>query len=216
MTAIDLTTLTDLFLTWIVTYGASIFALALFLGALGVPVPGTLFVLAAGAFVRQEVLDMGSALLFGLLGVVIGDVISYGVGYFARGWLTRRFGGSATWQRAEASFQARGGIAVYLSRWLITPIAIPIDWIAGSSGYRFSRFLLYDAAGELTWLLLYGGLGYWFGSQWELISELASDMSGLLVGVVVFGMGVYLLRRKRPLVNEDTEEIGPISEISPI
>ncbi|MEM7115764.1 MAG: DedA family protein [Chloroflexota bacterium] len=210
MTAIDLTTLTDLFLTWIVTYGASIFALALFLGALGIPVPGTLFVLAAGAFVRQGVLDMGGALLFGLVGVVIGDAISYGVGYFARGWLTRRFGSSATWQRAETSFQERGGIAVYLSRWLITPIAIPIDWIAGSSGYRFSRFLLYDAAGELTWLLLYGGLGYWFGSQWELISELASDMSGLLVGVVVLGLGVYLLRRKRPLSNEEapTAEMG--------
>lgn len=201
----DLTALSDLFLTWMVTYGASVFALALLIGALGVPVPGTLFVLAAGAFVRQEVLDLGSALTLGLLGVVIGDAISFGIGYFARGWLQRRFGNSSSWQQSEETFQKRGGIAVYLTRWLLTPIAIPVNWIAGSSGYKFSRFLLYDAAGELTWLLLYGGLGYWFGSQWELISDFASDFSGLLLGVVVLGVGVYLLLRKRPSLAEQLD-----------
>lgn len=211
MTALDLTALSDLFLTWMVTYGASVLALALLIGALGVPVPGTLFVLAAGAFVRQEVLDISSALALGLLGVLIGDMLSYSIGYFARGWLQRRFGASASWQQAEATFHKRGGIAVYLTRWLLTPIAIPVNWIAGSSGYKFSRFLLYDAAGEITWLLLYGGLGYWFGSQWELISEFVSDFSGLLVGVAVFGVGIYMWLRKQPSVVETGDyrlEIG--------
>jgi membrane protein DedA with SNARE-associated domain len=43
--------------------------------------------------------------------------------------------------------------------------------------------------------LLYGGLGYAFGSQWELISNFISDFSGLLVGLVVLGVGIYLMFR---------------------
>lgn len=173
------------------------FALALFVGGLGVPVPGTLFVVAAGAFVRQEVLSMGDTLLLGLVGVVIGDVLSYSIGRLARVWLQRRFGQSSTWQQAEATFQQRGGVAVYLSRWLLTPIAIPVNWVAGSSGYPVSRFVFYDVVGELTWLVLFGGLGYAFGSQWEVISEFVSNFSGLLVGVAVFGVGVYLLVNRK-------------------
>ena len=45
--------LADLFLTGMVTYGPLALGIALFVGALGLLVPGTLFVLATGAFVRQ-------------------------------------------------------------------------------------------------------------------------------------------------------------------
>ena len=204
MTLSDFSNISDLFLSWFLIYGASMFALALFVGALGVPVPGTLFVVAAGAFVRQEVLGISDTLLFGLVGVVVGDVLSYSIGRLARVWLQKRFGNSKTWQQAESTFQDRGGVAVYLSRWLLTPIAIPVNWVAGSSGYTVSRFLMYDAAGELTWLLLFGGLGYAFGSQWEVISEFVSDFSGLLVGVAVLGIGVYLLVKKRPFSHQPT------------
>ena len=54
---------------------------------------------------------------------------------------------------------------------------------------------MFDISGELTWIILYGGLGYAFGSQWELISNFISDFSGLLVGLVVLGVGVYLMFR---------------------
>jgi membrane protein DedA with SNARE-associated domain len=46
--------------------------------------------------------------------------------------------------------------------------------------------------GELTWLLLYGGLGYWFGSQWELVYNFMSNFGGLVLGVVFFGFGIRL------------------------
>ncbi|MGB0387577.1 MAG: DedA family protein [Ardenticatenaceae bacterium] len=189
--------LTEYFLTWVVTYGSPVLALALLLGALGVPLPGTFMVLAAGAFVRQGVIDWYSAFTLALLGVVFGDMVSYGMGRFANGWVERRFGESPTWQNAQNTFEQRGAMAIYLTRFLLTPLAIPTNLIAGGSGYPFWRFLLVDAAGETTWLLLYGGIGYTFASQWEAISDLISDFSGLLVGLAFLLGGTYLLLRRR-------------------
>lgn len=194
MTDLDLNTLV---LSWITTYGSPMVGVVLLLGALGIPVPGTLIVIASGAFVRQEFLDFYSTPLLALAGAVSGDVVVYGVGRFARIWIQKRFGQSAAWQKAQDFFDRRGGIAIYLTRWLFTPLAVPVNLIAGSSGYPFLKLLVFDVAGELTWIVLYGGLGYAFGSQWELISDFISNFSGLIVGVLAVGTGAYLLLRFR-------------------
>jgi len=192
---LSISELTDQFLTWFVTFGSPMLALALLLGALGIPLPGTFFVIASGAFIRQGVFDIYSTPVLALLGTVTGDSLSYGLGRFARVGIKKRFGHSATWQRAEATLAQRGGIAVYLTRWLLTPIAVPTNLVAGSGGYPLWKFLIYDVTGEITWLILFGGLGYAFGSQWELISQFVSDFSGVLVGVAAVGAGVYFLFR---------------------
>ncbi len=191
------TDLNDLFLSLVIIYGAPMLAGALFMGALGIPVPGTLIVIASGAFIRQGVLDIYTTPFFGLGGAVVGDIAIYGLGRFARVWIEKRFGHSTVWQNAEAYFRRRGGIAIYLTRWLFTPLAVPTNLIAGSSAYPFGKFLLFDISGEITWIVLYGSLGYAFGSQWELISTFISDFSGLLLGLAVLGLGVYLIFRWR-------------------
>ena len=82
------------------------------------------------------------------------------------------------------------GLPFFFTRFLITALAIPTNLIAGGSGYPFRRFMLYDVLGEVTWIILYGGLGYLFGSQWEVVNEFVSNFGGLLLGVVVFVFGV--------------------------
>ena len=202
--------LNELVLIWVITYGSPMVAGVLFLGALGIPVPGTLLVIAAGAFIRQGFMDIYPPPPLGLSGALAGDIIVYGLGRFARGWIQKRFGQSPAWQKAEAYFNRRGGIAIYLTRWLFTPLAIPTNLIAGSSGYPFWKFLLFDITGEITWILLYGGLGYTFGSQWELISDFIADFSGLLIGVLVLAIGIYLLFRwrKQPAAEKAATEIS--------
>jgi membrane protein DedA with SNARE-associated domain len=138
-----------------------------------------------------------------MAGVLVGDILSYGMGRLLRHPIEKRYGQSALWQRAEQYFARRGGIAIFLTRCVLTPIALPINLIAGSSDYQFGRFVAYDAAGELTWLLCYGALGYFFGSQWEYVSDLISNASGLLVGLLIAGVGAYALLRwnRRPVTN---------------
>ncbi len=200
----SLSDLNDLLLTYIVTYGATVLALVFLLAALGLPLPSTLCVVAGGAFIQQGVLDLYSTIAIGLAGVLLGDLLSYGMGRVLRHPIERRYGQSPAWLHAEAYFARRGAIAIYLTRCVLTPIAVPINLVAGSSGYPVGRFVAYDALGELTWLLVYGLLGYLFGSQWEYISDLISNASGLLVGLVIAGAGVYALLRwqRRPATEE--------------
>jgi membrane protein DedA with SNARE-associated domain len=204
--------LTDFFLTGLLVYGAPMFGLALLLGAIGVPLPGSLLVVAAGAFVRQGVLDGGPAAALGLTGALLGDSLSYGLGRFAKVWIQDRFGHSPTWRKAQDTFDHRGGVTVYLTRFLLTPLAIPVNLIAGGSGYSFWRFLGNAIAGEVTWLGLYGGLGYTFGSQWELISQFLSDFSGLLVGLVALGAGLYFLVRYQRAQEKSWRELFKFSD----
>lgn len=192
---IDFTDLTGTLLTAVITYGPALLAVVLFAGGLGIPLPGALLLMAGGAFIRQGVLDIYTAIPLALIGVVAGDMTSYAMGRFAGGFMQRRFGQTATWKSAEETLRKRGGIAVYLTRWLLTPLAIPTNLVTGASRYPALAFLAYDVAGEVTWIALYAGLGYTFGNSFEYIAELISNFSGLLVGVLVFIGGVYLVVR---------------------
>ena len=195
--------ISSLALGWMAAYGAPMVAGMLFLGGLGIPLPATLIVIASGAFIRQNLLDAYSTPVLGYLGTIAGDASLYAVGYFASDWIRQRFGQTAAWKNARVLFERRGGIAIFLTRWLLTAIALPVTLIAGSSGYRFRKFFVFDLLGELTWVILYGGLGYAFGSQWELISDFISNFSGFVLGALVLGMGVFLLMKfgKKPANN---------------
>lgn len=186
--------ISSLALSWIASYGSPMVAGLLYLGALGIPVPGTLLVIASGAFIRQNLLDTSTPLI-AYLGTISGDASLYAIGYFAKGWIQNKFGHTATWKSATDFFNNRGGVAIFLTRWLLTAIAFPITLIAGTSGYRFQKFFVLAMLGELTWFALYGGLGYAFGSQWELISDFISNFSGFAMGAVIVGLGIYLFRK---------------------
>jgi len=185
----------SLALGWIADYGAPMVAGLLFLAGLGVPLPGTLLVIASGAFIRQNLLDGLSTPILGYLGTIAGDSALYAIGHFASGWVETHFGQTAAWKNARGLFDRRGGTAIYLTRWLLTAVALPITLIAGSSSYRFRKFFAFDVLGELTWFAVYGGLGYAFGSQWELISDFIANFSGFLLGAVVLALGIYILKR---------------------
>ncbi len=191
--------MSDLLLTLVINYGPPVFGGLLLLGALGVPVGASVLVIAAGAFSQQGILSWPATAALGLIGTVIGDAISFGIGFYAKEPVNRRFGNSPAWRSARAGFETHGNLAIYLTRFLVTALAIPTNLIAGGSGIRFRRFMLYDSLGEFTWIALYGGLGYWFGGEWELVSNFISQFGGLILGIVTLLAGIVLaIRRTRP------------------
>jgi membrane protein DedA with SNARE-associated domain len=181
-------------LTQVINYGAPLFGLTLFLGALGLPLPGSLMVIAVGAFSQQGYFSVIPIALVGLLSVIFGDALSFGMGHYAKDWVQRKVSQSAAWTSAQSMFQRTAGPAIFLTRFLITALATPTNLIAGGSGYKFRRFMFYDFLGETVWILLYGGLGYAFGTQWEAVSDFISNFGTLILGLVILGLGVWLAR----------------------
>jgi len=185
--------LSNLLLGWVAAYGAPVVGLLLFLGAAGIPLPTSLVVIAGGAFIHQRLLDARWAPLLGFLGALAGDVFMYALGYYASPRVEQRLGSTPAWDRAHSLFNRHGGWAVYLTRWLLSSLAYPTNLLAGSGRYALRKFILADMLGELTWMALYGGLGYVFASQWELVHALLADFSGFALGAAVLAVGVYLL-----------------------
>ena len=184
--------MSDFLLTQIINYGAPFIGVIVFISALGAPFPCTLIVVAAGAFAKQGLLTWYSNGLIAVASVVLGDNLSYAMGYFAREPVLRRFQNSERWIKAEATFDRWGGMAVVWTRFLLTGIAVPVNLIAGTSGFGIRRFFFYDLIGETIWIFGYGGLGYLFGTQWEAVGELLSNISGLSLGLVILAAGIWL------------------------
>lgn len=158
--------------------------------------PGTLSVIAAGAFVQQGILSLPITALVGLVCAIVGDSLSYGMGFYARDPIHRRFRRTSGWVQAEGAFQRWGAMSIFFSRFLVTAIAVPVNLLAGTSNFPYKRYIVYDVAGEILWIAGFGGLGYIFGSEWELVSDFITDFGGLMLGLVLLGIGIRLgLRR---------------------
>ena len=184
--------LTEYLLAYILNYGAAFLGLVLLLGAIGIPTPdhaagdcrrrlrppGFARPSHGGCHLPGRRADRRLALLW--------------LGRYAGGWVERRYGATSAWQSARQSFLKYGAWSIYLSRFLLVSIAIPINLVAGSTSFGYRRFFPLILVGEITWLVGFGCLGYAFGSQWEAISAFASDFGGLLLGLVILAAGIYL------------------------
>ena len=189
-------TLTAWALNNLAAYGAPALLFTAFIGSLGIPFPITLVIVAAGALVRAGALDARLAFLACVLGAAVADHSEYLVGRLAQPWLKQRFGRQAAWQQAQTTINRQGAWAILLTRFWLMPLAPAVNVLAGSR-YPFAAFLALDLLGQLIWVLLYGGLGYLFATQWEWLSQAAGVFSAL--SLVLFGLGVagYILVQRR-------------------
>lgn len=184
-----MTDISDFLLTGLLNHGNALLGGTLFLAAFGVPLPATMLLLAAGAFARQGLLPVQAALVTAVASAVIGDACSYLAGRLLGRHLPQRLQKAESWKRAARQFSRWGNWSVFFSRFLLTPLALPVNLLAGSTHYAWPRFMAAVLAGEVLWVLLFGGLGHLFADQWDSISALAGNVVGLLLGALLVAGG---------------------------
>jgi membrane protein DedA with SNARE-associated domain len=161
-------------------------------------------VLAAGSFTTDGDPDPLTLFAIILAAAVLGDVGSYSIGRWAGHIVVGRFGSRVglTPERvtaAERRFERWGGVAVLVTRFLLTGLAVPINLVAGGSAYPVARFVAYAALGEAIWTGEMLALGWLFGSNWVALLEYLDDVAMLLTTLTVaVGLMVVLVLLLRP------------------
>jgi len=187
-------------LAWLAVYTYPVAALTVLVGSIGVPLPSTVVVLAAGSFTTDG--DPDFRLLFGIIlaAAVLGDVTSYSLGRWGGHVVIDRVGARIGLTRAriaaaEQRFERWGGWLVLVTRCLLTGLALPTNLAAGASTYPLPRFLAWAAVGETIWTAQLLTLGWWFGASWVSLLDYLDDAVTLLTALAVAAGLVWLLVR---------------------
>ncbi|HEY0386476.1 MAG TPA: DedA family protein [Pyrinomonadaceae bacterium] len=181
--------LSDYLLGTLGIYGLPVLFGALLIGCIGVPMPASLLLLAAGSFVEQGEMSLWPVLLLAVVGAVVGDNIGYALGRWGgrrvSGPLGRLLGGAERLRAAEQWLKRREGAAIFFSRWLLTPLGPVLNVTAGLTDYSWPRFLFYDVIGETLWVTLYVLMGKFFSDRVQEIGELLGDFVWMIVGLLL-------------------------------
>lgn len=189
----------DLFLL-ISRYGTAVLFVGTFLSCLALPVPSSLLMLVAGAFVVSGDMGLWTTFFAALIGAIAGDQVGYSLGRAGGGWLMARAmqkpAARRLTERAHALADRYGGMSVFLSRWLFSPLGPYINFIAGATGPDRMRFTLWSVAGEATWVAIYLGLGIVFAGQITAVAQIVGNAVGFLAAAAVAVLLGLLLRER--------------------
>ena len=169
--------------------------LVVFFGALidstGIPFPGRLILVAAGAFAHRGDVNPAVVVLLGAAGVAITDHFWYFTGSLGLDRVVRAF---CRWtlnselckRRTADWFDRYGALTIVLGRFFagVRLLAWPL---ARPHGVGYPTFLLFDAIGSLLWSAVWVGLGWFLG---EHALEVAGEAGW--VGLAMAGAGVVI------------------------
>jgi membrane protein DedA with SNARE-associated domain len=169
------------------------------------PLPSVPLLLACGALARLGKLDLRLILLYGMIACLIADNIWFQLGR-SRGAKVLRLicrvalEPDSCVRRTENSFIRYGMASLLVAKFVpgLNAVAAPL---AGSSGARRARFLLFDGLGALIWISSYVALGYIFSGQLETVAAYAARTGrGLLllvIGLLAAWFTWKVVQRKR-------------------
>ena len=190
---------------FVTKHGYSVLFGAIFAHQLGLPVPGPLFLIAAGALAAAGKMGLVVALVLAVTACVLADWPWYEAGrrkgdrvlHFIHR-LTRD--PDAHNRRAKKTF-ARYGPSILLIAKFVPGLDAVTPPLAGTSGTSRVQFLALDAVGAGLYSCAYAGLGYLLSNDLDRAAAYASRagtvFAVLLVAVLAIFGGRHLVRRYR-------------------
>lgn len=157
---------------------------------IGTIVPGTVMMTAVGTLAGAAVMPLWSTIIWAILGAIVGDGISYWMGYYFK------FRLSAMWPfrthtyllaSGEKFFKKHGGKSVFIGRF-VGPVRALVPLVAGMLGMRPLHFSIANVASAICWAPAYMLPGIALGAaSLELPPDIAvhAILMLLLVGLFI-------------------------------
>lgn len=193
--------MTEELLALLPLYGTPVLALVTLLSCLALPVPSSLMMMAAGGFVAAGELSLFSALAAAYVGALLGDQIGFWIGRSRHAYVmkleSRDTRQARALSRATEMTRIHGIWAVFLTRWLLSPLGPYVNLAAGAARVKWRAFSLGSTTGEAVWVGTYTAIGAGAGQTLSLIWPMVSDVVGILVALAIAGL---LILRARHLL----------------
>ena len=131
--------------------------------------PGDSLLFVAGALAGEGSLNLLAVMAVLLAAAILGDTVNYQIGHYIgpkvfteqrqSRWLKRKH-----LDRTHAFFEKYGGKTIIIARFV--PIVRTFaPFVAGVGAMTYARFLLYNVAGAVLWVVSLTLAGYWFGGR---------------------------------------------------
>ena len=193
----------------LLTYGYLLLFAWILVGQLGIPLPATPILLAAGALSAEGQLSFSLAMLAAMAGSLVADSTWFFIGrrhghHVLRILCKLSMEPTVCVRRTQDSFGRRRQVTLMFAKFVpgLATLAAPV---AGQNGMAFGEFLFFDGIGVAVWvgaLLLVGRL---FGDALKRDPTLlnwAGRFSGALLVLGIIGFFVVRLVRRRMMLKQ--------------
>ncbi|MGS0688382.1 DedA family protein [Nakamurella sp. GG22] len=182
--------------------GAPGAAVAVALESLFPPIPSEVILPLAGFAASRGEIVLVEAILWTIVGSVVGASALYGIG----AWL-----GPARMRavvralplvdvedidKAEEWFRRHGPAAVFFGR-MIPLFRSLVSVPAGIERMHFGQFLLLTTAGSAIWNTVFILAGFWLGEQWHIVEESAAVFQYGMIVAVAGALAWFVVKRVR-------------------
>lgn len=176
-------------LPFLIRHGYAVLFLSVLAEQLGLPLPATPFIIAAGALAHLGQMNFAVAILLATVASVLADLSWYQIGRW-RGvkvlHLLCRISLEPDYcvRRTENSFSRHGAKTLLIAKFVpgISTVAPPL---AGIIYLPLARFLIYDGAGAVLWIGSFMLLGFLFSNQFEQVINYTGRFGSLAVIVLI-------------------------------
>ena len=186
--------------------------------SLGIPAPGETMLITAGIYAgATHKLNIAGVIAAAAAGAIIGDNIGYAIGRRGGYRLLLKYGHKIRVKESHIKvarylFDRHGGKVVFFGRF-VAILRTYAAFLAGVAHMEWRRFLVFNAAGGITWAVVFGLASYFGGKAFEKLStpiNVALGIAGFTLVVLV----TLFLRRRTEQLAEVAERAypGPLGE----
>lgn len=162
--------------------------------------PGDSLIFAVGALAAKDALNLYLVSVLMIVAAIIGDTLNYWIGYkigpriFSSEesrWLNRQH-----LERTHQFYEKYGGKTIIIARFM--PIIRTFaPFVAGIGRMSYGRFLVYNVAGGIVWIVIFIAAGYLFGNIPIVKRNFTLVIFGIIFISILPGLIEYLRARRQ-------------------
>ncbi len=165
----------------------------------GVPIPSEAVLALSGAAAKSGTMNIGVALLIGVVAQSLGSCLAYVIGRAGGVPLVKKYGkylliSAHDYEKTHRWFEKNGAKAVFISR--LTPVVRTfMGFVAGAAEMSFPSFAVQTVLGSAVWTLFWVSFGYIVGDTWRQYYAVLHYLDYIVIVAVMYFIYRFVSRK---------------------